>query len=280
MSTEELDDDDHDDSDNSQSYLFPNPELKSKPSESLEALIAALLDDTIDRTDGTDMHSDVRIDYAQDLIEQARDILVERGYVFGAEQRLTLPFLSWPLTQEQQAEADREKADADAEKARMLVEWEKAQQEMRRIVSALIAGEKLPGIDVGLIELRIGDSTIGSGLGPSGAQVLAMAEAIKRIIGQKPQITYCCSKAGITFAEDKAPAWGLQFRLTRQRELWALITKWIQGRQFHIDAIATDYGPHPWAGPIPAWVCVYDLFDPDLPESLALHLLGYTNPAF
>ncbi|ACD21661.1 hypothetical protein [Paraburkholderia phytofirmans] len=246
-------DDDYDDS-----YLFPMPSLKEKTSEELRAFIAANMADAHDQTDGTDMNSDVRIDHAQDAIEQARDILMKRGHSFTQEDREQMSFLSWPLTPEEQAEKNRRDAiEAEQQK----IAWAKAEvqrNEMRDIVSALIRGEELPGVEVDRLQFNIGDSSIRGHFSISGAEVLAMTEKLRTITGDEPKLAYCCSAPGIKFADDPAPGWGLYFYLTKQPELWALLTEWMRRPDFYVHASVWDYRPEKTGG---VWVTVTDLFE-------------------
>lgn len=76
-------------------YFFPNPEISEQKNEELFALINQHLPAAKDMVDGTDGTTDVHIDYAQDVIEQARDVLVSRGVPISAELRLQLNFLDW-----------------------------------------------------------------------------------------------------------------------------------------------------------------------------------------
>lgn len=246
-------DDDYDDS-----YLFPMPSLKKSTSDELLAFIAANMADAHDQTDGTDMNSDVRIDHAQDTIEQARDILLKRGHSFTQEDREQMSFLSWPLTPEEQAEKDRRDAiEAEQQK----IAWAKAEvqrSEMRDIVSALIRGEERPHVEVDRLQFNIGDSSIRGHFSISGAEVLAMAERLRAITGDEPKVAYCCSAPGIQFADDPAPGWGLYFYLTKQPELWALLREWMRRPNFYVHASVWDHRPEKMGG---VWVTVTDLFE-------------------
>lgn len=73
-------------------YLFPEPSLLDMSSDDLRGFIVSNLRNAGDMTDGSDPNSDVRIDYAQDTIHQARDILVSRGGTFPLTEQKPLWF--------------------------------------------------------------------------------------------------------------------------------------------------------------------------------------------
>lgn len=94
-------------------YFFPNPEIAEMQNESLFALIDQYLPTAQNMVDGFEPVSDVQIDYAQDNIEQARDVLVARGVAISAELRESLSFLDWRTPAEkaqQRAQVDNEVA--------------------------------------------------------------------------------------------------------------------------------------------------------------------------
>ena len=76
-------------------YLFPDPELLELDNDELRRYIKNNLRHAKDQTDGTDCMSDVRIDFAQDTIGQARDILLSRGITFSQYEQNELSFLCW-----------------------------------------------------------------------------------------------------------------------------------------------------------------------------------------
>lgn len=81
-------------------YLFPDDNIVRLDDQALLDFIECKLGDALDMTDGSDFGSDLRIDIAQDRIEQARDILLSRGYVFSPDQQERISFLQWPLSLE------------------------------------------------------------------------------------------------------------------------------------------------------------------------------------
>lgn len=105
-------------------YLFPYPQVLRMEKAELLALIESNIADATDMVDGTDANADVRIDVAQDLIEQVRDRLLAMGHEFTAQERRRLGFLRWPPSPE---EVERERLEEErrwaAKKAAQVV-WE------------------------------------------------------------------------------------------------------------------------------------------------------------
>ncbi|UXF74717.1 hypothetical protein K7574_21150 (plasmid) [Stenotrophomonas maltophilia] len=81
-------------------YLFPDDRIHWLGDQALLDLIECNLDDALDMNDGSDFGSDLRIDIAQDYIEQARDLLLSRGHVFSADFKKRLSFIQWPFSSE------------------------------------------------------------------------------------------------------------------------------------------------------------------------------------
>lgn len=76
-------------------YLFPSDMLPSMSSQELRDYITSRLHIANNMIDGTDPNSPERIDYAQDMIHQARDLLLSRGEIFSDTERESMSFLSW-----------------------------------------------------------------------------------------------------------------------------------------------------------------------------------------
>jgi hypothetical protein len=210
-------------------YLFPDESLGQSENDALLSFIERYLPDAKDQTDGSDHHSDVRIDYAQDLIEQARDLLLARGHVFSAEAQSELDFLSWPLSDAEKAAAEQEEAARRIERAAAYDKFKKSKVAMEAGVEAALGGRDIPDELLRGLELSIGAQIPSDkAVATSGAQVLEMVAQIERITGQKPGLGYGCSRMGVTFAEDPHPAWSLHFALTNQPELWVLIRAWMR----------------------------------------------------
>lgn len=79
------------------SYLYPKPALLNRSNAELRQLIAERLPGALDMVDGFNGVTDVSIDCARDTIEQARDILIERGESFTDEEKQRMNFLRWSL---------------------------------------------------------------------------------------------------------------------------------------------------------------------------------------
>ena len=159
-------------------YLFPEPELRACTDEELYTLIRENLPNATAETDGTDLLTDVAIDHAQDLIEQARDLLLARGAAISPQWRAALRFLRWPLSP----------AEVTANQARRLREIE--EDRLRRAHAAKLGVDILQAIrtvmDGGRLPLSLSlegvTVSIGWGLrtsdgerrsiSPSGAEVV------------------------------------------------------------------------------------------------------------
>lgn len=228
-------------------YLFPNDRIPTLSTEALLRIVDANIRDATDNTDGSDLGSDVRIDGAQDIIEQARDQLVVLGHVFSAEEQKRLSFLEWPKTKEQeQAEAAQRERDRIAGLQQR--EWAKASQGLLNSVFArLIAGHDLPteaGLDGLTLEIGWGSCTdYADGrttTRPSGAEVLQMLDAL---------IAHGCIDADLSirqtaqarkaFEQAAGPFWKISFGLPRRAAAWQLLIKWWHEHRYqHI--------PHAW----------------------------------
>jgi hypothetical protein len=252
-------------------YLFPDDAIPGMTRDELLALIAARIDDALDMTDGSDMNSDVRIDYAQDIIEQARDSLVGAGYEFAPAERDRLSFLTWPLTPEQEqaraAEAEREAADNAAWR-----KWRDATEaKFNRYLVLAMNGEALPPeADFTGIKIDVGWSSWTSShtgettLRPSGAEVGQMLVAlIESGCGDARIPSYGCSRVGVTFETDPGPAWKIDFSVPATAEAWQLLRRWW-------DEHRIEDAPYIWyrePGAAPGRYCHWSL--PNWPERAA-----------
>lgn len=220
-------------------YLFPRDDFTKMTDRELLDFIQLKIDDALDCTDGSDFHSDIRIDSAQDFIEQARDVLLDRGHVFSACDQERMSFLEWPLSceqQDQRAKADLEEAAARAESAARFGAYCAA---MERFVIGMVRGEPVERPAPGWY-LTIGDCRAGARGGLSGAKVLEMVEKIEALTGTEPLLGYGCSGPGMTFSEDPAPAWSIRIPLTDHASVWALLMQWMASKPGCISAQAWD----------------------------------------
>lgn len=180
-------------------YLFPYPEIKEKQNDALFALINVHLPTATGMVDGTDGTTDVHIDYAQDVIEQARDVLVSRGVEISAELRLKLNFLDWrtPAQKEQArilAEAEnnaRFLAVKDA--SSRLVPFASAfKQEAESFLLPCRArpAVRLDTVQPGLcVDVKVERST--------GAKFLAAKQRFEELLGEPIKVSYFGWDAGV-----------------------------------------------------------------------------------
>lgn len=244
-------------------YLFPDDAIGTMPRAELLTLIESYLKDAHDMTDGSDYNSDVRIDYAQDMIEQARDALLDGGYIFTAAERARLGFLTWPLTPAQAAakvEQDaREQADREAYRA-----WrESIEAKFSGLLELAMRGEALPPeADFTGLQIDVGWSSWQSSasgettMRPSGADVRKMVETMRaRGFADACLAAYTCSRAGVTFDTDPGPAWTINFSVPASAAAWQLLRTWW-------DEHRIQSAPYVWyhePGKVPARFCHWSL---------------------
>lgn len=198
---------------NESKYLFPEPSIIEQTSDQLKQLISNRLPDAHDQDDGTDSSALVRIDVAQDHIEQARDILLSRGETFTEEEKEELSFLSWPLSPEEQRLTDA-RLEKERKENRRLARIRNDQcAYMKLLVFNIMNGYSLPssteldGYAIGLSS----QPTLSQDL--SSEQVLDVIDKIKELSGFDAVSHYVCSKPGVTFDEDDSPNWSLRVPL-------------------------------------------------------------------
>lgn len=76
-------------------YLFPMPSLESLSTQELQALMVQKLETANLDVDGTDQVTPEAQDYARDIVAQCRDLLLQRGCTFGAQEQARRAFLRW-----------------------------------------------------------------------------------------------------------------------------------------------------------------------------------------
>ena len=225
-------------------YLFPEPELRACTDEQLYALIRENLPDATAEPDGTDLVSDVAIDHAQDLIEQARDLLLSRGAVISPQLRATLRFLSWPLSPDKTA----------ANQARQLREIEEDQLrrehaaklgvEIIQAIRTVMDGGQVPAalslegvtVEVGWCS-RTSDG-VRRTISPSGAEVVCMRDALIAAGCTQCRLSGA-SQGGVPFEDAPTPEWGLSFSVPLTRDAWDLLKQWWQEGRY-------SFAPHVW----------------------------------
>lgn len=207
-------------------YFFPDDRIAKLDDQALLDFIERNLDDALDMTDGSDSGSDLRIDIAQDCIEQARDLLWSRGHVFSTDHQERMSFLQWPLSREQRNEQVQAEAEKSAERRAAAARFGAHCAAMEAFVHGMVGGE--------VVEppaphwyLAISNSRAGARDGLSGADVLAMVAEVEALIETPPRVGYGCSQVDVTFEADPAPAWSIEVPLTTHAGVWELLKRWM-----------------------------------------------------
>lgn len=215
-------------------YLFPDDQIPSMSENELLALIEANLRDAKDCTDGSDIGSDLRIDGAQDIIEQARDQLVRKGYVFSFDEQERLPFLTWPLTAEQEREQALRREQESVAEARYR-EWARsAEARLNCLFKKLMVGDVLPGeANFDRVEMNIGwNSCTNYADGrtitrPSGAEVLRMQAALVACGSTDATVSiHDSDRARAAFQANLGPFWTMRFSVPLKPAAWQLLLQW------------------------------------------------------
>lgn len=229
-------------------YLFPDPDLLGYSAAQLRTLIHRELPTALFQIDGTGGITPVHVDYAQDLIEQARDLLLDQGETFSPEDVERLSFLSWPVSTEEQAkqEALQQEDAARAQSYSLLNQVRsRALETARKAMLGRLVPDS-PGIQG--IELVIGKSGHrSSDPGPSGAEVMEMVARLHALGAPTAKLGgYVCSRGGVTFETDPLPAWSVSMDLPTQTTVWAFLIQWHADHQIlqppHIDIAWEDEG--------------------------------------
>lgn len=216
------------------SYLFPNPDFYEMNNEGLKEYIQKHLDQARDQTDGSDCNSEVRIDYAQDVIGQARDILTSRGVTFSAEEKNQLDFLGWPRTDEQISSNKIKQEKEREERILYMRNIEALKEKTRPILSALLIEENLPeDVDMTGITFQFGQYSLFQGPdAPNATEVLKMKKQVEEVHGEEINFYITSLNIPEQKPEDiEQPLWFISLPLTPNLELWKLIKMWyVQGR--------------------------------------------------
>lgn len=211
-------------------YEFPDQDLLALSTVELRALMNNCLPLALDMVDGMGGPWPVQIDHAQDRVEQARDILLDRGEEFDQEQRDAMPFLDWPKTPEEKAEEQarfqREREEIAARNAHAAIVASKA------LVVARAAFEGR--LELGTqathgIQLVLSRSSRDTAFrqSPTGAEVLALVEQLQAMGESSVELSsYSCSMAGVDFANDPEPAWKLRMDLPTRADTWTALVGW------------------------------------------------------
>lgn len=222
-------------------YEFPNADLPEYSSAELRSLISKELPTAHHQIDGIGGISQVHVDYAQDLIDQARDLLLDRGESFTSEEVDTLSFLTWPLSEAEQADHDarllRDAAERELTYSRLELVRSRGLEIARESMQGKLKADSPEVRGVTLVIGRSGHSFVDgkiTTLGPNGVEVLAMVAQLQALGVNSAKLGGgSCSQVGVTFETDPIPSWSVRMDLPTQAQVWAFLIQWYRDHNIH-----------------------------------------------
>ena len=222
-------------------YEFPNADLLEYSSAGLRSLISKELPTAQYQIDGLGGITQVHVDYAQDLIEQARDLLLDRGESFTTEEVDALSFLTWPLSEAEQAEHDarllREAAKRELTYSRLKLVRSRGLEIAREAMQGRLKADSPEVHGVALVIGRSGHSFVDgkiTTIGPNGVEVLAVVAQLHALGVNSAKLGgWSCSKVGVTFETDPIPSWSVRMDLPTQAQVWAFLIQWYTDHNIH-----------------------------------------------
>lgn len=208
-------------------YLFPDKKLLIFSSDDLHRVILDNLTDANDHTDGTDCNSDVRIDFAQDIVEQARDILLARGKTFTDEEKCEMHFLSWPLTEEEIAQEAIKSEQEQKAMLRVRELWRSTVEKYTPWLEILVQGKMpTPEADFSTIKMRLGVSALSSGETnlPTWTEVCKMKDELQTIANLEVDAGYSGFYADME--SNRSCFWSFWLTPPSSPQSWSLLQKW------------------------------------------------------
>lgn len=210
-------------------YEFPDDALLRLTPDQLRQVISDNMANATYHIDGLDGMTPVMVDYAQDQIEQARDLLLDQGVTFSEDEVADLPFLTWPLTEAEKAAQEQQRILDQIERERLYALRKEQERIALAVVDDAIAGKvgsnapQLRGIT-----LRLSDRWVRSEeLGPSGADVLSLIEQLHTLGESSARLaSYSCTKAGYTFETDPCPSYSVEIDLPTRPIIWLFLWSW------------------------------------------------------
>lgn len=215
-------------------YEFQNADLLEYSSAELRSLISTELPTAQYQIDGLGGVTQVNVDYAQDLIEQARDLLLDRGESFTSDEVDTLSFLTWPLSEAEQAEHDalllRDAAKRELVYSRLKLVRSRGLEIAREAMQGSLEADSPKVRGIALVIKRSGHSFVDgkiTTIGPNGSEVLAMVAQLHALGANSAKLGgWSCSKVGVTFETDPIPSWSVRMDLPTQAQVWAFLIQW------------------------------------------------------
>lgn len=209
-------------------YEFPDEELLSLCPDRLRGVIRSNLKTATDHVDGIDGLMPEIIDHAQDLIEQARDLLLDKGVTFTDAEIEDLRFLSWPLTELEQAEQEAQRNIEKLERTRLHALWKQVENQALAATAAAIGGELKAGNER-LSGIRLKISGRPGASEASGKTVLSLVDELHALNVHSAKLGgWTCSKHGHNFETDPSPAWDISMSLPTQQIIWLYLWAWFE----------------------------------------------------
>lgn len=213
------------------SYFFADSTIPDKSDADLFALIQQWLPTANDCVDGISLVRDEHIDYAKDIIEQARDVLVSRGVSFTEEMKQKLAFLDWCTPSEK--EKDRARAMADFQTKQGVMEVARAElsvvvtafkQEASEFLNPLL---RYSASRLGAKRVRLDAKQQGVQLEVSGhctgAQFREYQRRFEKLLGKPIRTGYCCSTPGVKMEHDPNLYFCLYLPLCSDGRFYAMV---------------------------------------------------------
>ena len=228
-----------------------NPDAYDFPDESMLSLscaeLRAILAEEIPMVDGSHRVGFEHVDYAEDIAQQARDLLLDRGEIFSDDEIRRLSFLKWPLSPEEEirreAQSKREQAAHAAYLAESSSQSELALQKTRQAISGELSGR---GADVAGVKLKLsGRGSVRSGCEADsliGPNVRDLVQRLHTYGVPSAEIrSYQCFKPMVTFDTDPDLAWSVAMDLPIEREVWGFLVEWCDRHGAECPTVEVDW---------------------------------------
>lgn len=257
-------------------YEFPDGDLLVYSVEELQALIRKKLPLATYQIDGLGGIDQVRVDHAQDLIDQARDLLLDQGMSFTQVEIDELQFLTWPPTESERIERETQQLADAAERVRLAALRKKVKARSLAITQNAIDGKLAdqPGVVEGikLVLSRSGLSYSNGEIypsGPSGSEVISLVDELQAIGVTDARLrSYTCSRVGVQFDTDPVPSWKIEMRLPVAPIVWLFLWSWYEQHQVsETPTIETDWEDD--NEPMSSWAPLFGLW-PELESAQEL----------
>lgn len=257
-------------------YEFQDEDLLEYSVEQLQALIRNKLPLATYQIDGLGGIDQVRVDHAQDLIDQARDLLLDKGMSFTQAEIEELEFLTWPLTESERLERETQQLAEAAERVRLAALRKQVEARSLAItqdaIDGKLANQPIVVQAIKLVLSRSGHSFSNGEIypsGPSGSEVLSLVDQLKAIGVTDVRLrSYTCSRVGVQFDTDPVPSWKIEMLLPVDPLVWLFLWSWYElHRVSESPTIETDWNDG--NVPMSSWAPLSGLW-PELKSEQAL----------